>query len=203
MEKISKALTLSNEEFLQKAAKTYRALEYTFNEEYVRNDVKMSVTHNLCGYTYSVTPNKFLCERRCPRCSGKGKSKAVNKILAHFDKIGVYYETEFVHEEIKNDQTAMNLPFDFALLTKGLDLVLFEYDGIQHFETTKGNQWTVEEEGLEHRKHLDSIKTKKCKELGIRLIRLNYTHEKTFDAILPRLLNKTEFITRCEFSSLS
>lgn len=44
--------------------------EYTFHDKYTKSNVKLSVTHNLCGHTYYVTPNKFTGGRRCPKCSG-------------------------------------------------------------------------------------------------------------------------------------
>lgn len=45
--------------------------DYVFNEPYINNVTKLSVTHNVkhCGHTYEVKPNTFLNGRRCPKCS--------------------------------------------------------------------------------------------------------------------------------------
>lgn len=43
--------------------------EYTFHE-YITANVKASLTHNKCGYTYKAAPSHFLLGKRCPYCNG-------------------------------------------------------------------------------------------------------------------------------------
>ena len=47
--------------------------EYTFLEPYTGVKDKIEVKHNLCGYSYRVTPSNFLRGRRCPQCFGSKK----------------------------------------------------------------------------------------------------------------------------------
>ena len=62
---------ITNEKFILKV-KEMVGNEYTFKENYVNARTKLKVKHNVCGYEYSVTPDKFIGknERRCPYCHG-------------------------------------------------------------------------------------------------------------------------------------
>lgn len=63
------------------------------------------------------------------------------------------------------------LPFDFAVW-KDNDLILIEYDGIQHFEFS-GKDWNTEEHFIYIKKH-DELKNNYCREHNIKLFRINY-----------------------------
>lgn len=54
--------------FKEKVSEMY-GNEYTFLEKYVDAKTKILVRHNLCGNEYRVSPNKFLCNRKCPKCA--------------------------------------------------------------------------------------------------------------------------------------
>ena len=45
--------------------------EYVLLGEYIDYNTKMSIRHNVCGFTYEVSPSKFINGRRCPKCAGK------------------------------------------------------------------------------------------------------------------------------------
>jgi len=64
----------SNKDFLEEVYKIC-GNEYEFLEDYKNSQEKILVKHNTCGYTYKVSPDKFLQGRRCPKCSGKIKNK--------------------------------------------------------------------------------------------------------------------------------
>ncbi|MGV2886805.1 DUF2726 domain-containing protein [Paenibacillus taichungensis] len=49
--------------------------EYTLSGEYVNNNTKVDIIHNLCGKTISIRPYSFKAGNRCAHCSGKGVIK--------------------------------------------------------------------------------------------------------------------------------
>lgn len=84
---------------------------YIFTGVYVRSSEHMTVIHNACGYSYSVTPNVFLRGRRCPKCFEKRRGKSRNKgnekyIHEVFEQVGNEYT---VLSEYINDRTPITL----------------------------------------------------------------------------------------------
>lgn len=67
--KCAKGGTLWNDDEFKGLVKLMVGDEYTFLEEYKNYDTKIEVLHTTCGYKYKVSPNKFLSNRRCPKCS--------------------------------------------------------------------------------------------------------------------------------------
>jgi hypothetical protein len=56
--------------------------EYTLLSKYGTNNMeKVKIRHNVCSYTYWVSPNRFLCGRRCPRCKGGVKKTHLEFLL--------------------------------------------------------------------------------------------------------------------------
>jgi len=47
--------------------------EYDVLGEYKHSKTKILIKHHICGYEYLVTPNRFLCGDRCPKCAGNLK----------------------------------------------------------------------------------------------------------------------------------
>lgn len=47
--------------------------EYVVLSQYVKSSQKLKMKHCKCETEYEVTPSKFLCGRRCPKCAGKNK----------------------------------------------------------------------------------------------------------------------------------
>jgi hypothetical protein len=45
--------------------------EYSVLDRYVDTRTKLLTRHNICGYEWKISPNKFLMGRRCPICSRK------------------------------------------------------------------------------------------------------------------------------------
>lgn len=78
--KMGKSRIMSNEEFLKRVKKLH-GNEYTFLEEYKGCHTKVKVRHNVCKYEYFVTPEKFLGNRKCPKCANKirAESKAMTE----------------------------------------------------------------------------------------------------------------------------
>jgi len=58
----------TNEEFQKTIFKLVKN-DYKFNEPYVNMKTKINVTHDLCSYSYNVTPDEFIHGgNRCPKC---------------------------------------------------------------------------------------------------------------------------------------
>lgn len=53
--------------------------------------VKIKIKHNKCNTQYKVTPNSFLCGKRCPQCYGKNKKSHENFLKEVKLKVGEEY----------------------------------------------------------------------------------------------------------------
>ena len=68
--------------------------EYSVLGEYCGTRTKLKMSHNTCGHEYTVTPNKFLLGRRCPKCAqdkriefGKSRKKYLDEFEKEFNKL--------------------------------------------------------------------------------------------------------------------
>ncbi|UYO61806.1 hypothetical protein LNN31_13575 [Acetobacterium wieringae] len=136
--------------------------EFSLAGEYngARNNIK--IMHTKCGHVFNVTPDNFLHKNSlCPLCSGsKGE-----KIIAEFlDEKGIQFEVHYSFEDMKR------LKYDFAIKTNG-ELVLIEFDGIQHYEPVNhfGGESKFKTQLIR-----DKRKTEYCEKNNIRLIRIPY-----------------------------
>ena len=66
----SKNRTKTTEQFKQEVFNIV-GNEYTVLGEYIKNNVKIKMRHNKCGYEWKVTPGSFLSGNRCPKCSNR------------------------------------------------------------------------------------------------------------------------------------
>lgn len=67
--------------------------EYTVLGEYINNNTKILMKHNMCNYEWSITPNGFLSGNRCPKCGGKIKDKTTTYFKKEvFELVGNEYE---------------------------------------------------------------------------------------------------------------
>lgn len=60
--------------------------EYTFHESYQGSINPLKVTHELCGYKYTVTPSDFSRGARCPKCIHKRTTITQSKTPEEFNK---------------------------------------------------------------------------------------------------------------------
>lgn len=86
---------ITDEEFKQ-SVEELTGKEYTFSEPYLKSNIKLSVTHNVCHHSYKVTPNTFKRGGRCPYCNG---NLAKLKTTARFK--------EEVRESVGNEYTVL------------------------------------------------------------------------------------------------
>ncbi len=110
----------------------------------------------------------------CPLC--------ISKPEAHMEQVlgflAVPFEREFSFPDSK-------LRYDFRL--ENGDMI--EVDGAQHFKPIFG------EENLRAMIHNDAVKTEKCKEEGIRLLRVSETEMERFEEHVKNWKTKTDLIT--------
>lgn len=129
------------------------------------------------GHIFYMPYSKFYTGRRCPYCSMSSGEQEIARIL---DKHNIYYSSQKRFNECKNVNT---LPFDFYLIKRN---TLIEFDGQQHFEYGRFDLNLLDLMNLKHR---DKIKTKFCKDSGIKLIRIPYWEFNNIENILIKELN--------------
>lgn len=61
---------LQNAEYITRI-KELVGKEYSVLEEYIDTRTKLLTRHNLCGYEWKISPNKFFMGKRCPICVRK------------------------------------------------------------------------------------------------------------------------------------
>lgn len=132
-----------------------------------------------CGNTTCVS-SRSLRTGMTVSC-GCVKSKGERRIADLLRNAGIPFETQKSFSDCRFPNTNALAHFDFYVDNS----YLIEYDGEQHFSENHG--WN--KESLESRQKRDSFKNNWCKEKGITLIRIPYTH---YDKLnLQDLLPKT------------
>lgn len=66
--------------------------KYSVIGEYIDTKTKVNIKHNICGFEYLVSPNKFLSGRRCPSCSHPFKIKTSEEFQ---NEINIITNNEF------------------------------------------------------------------------------------------------------------
>lgn len=179
------------ERFSQERTKSYEQVKSYiegFNyklvsKEYVSNDSPLEV---VCprGHDYKVTWIGFKSNgNRCPKCkSSRGENLVRYLLTAH----GIDFE-----EQYQIVYKRRNHYFDFYLP----DLNIFiEYQGEQHFDTTRAVQWLGAERVAEQQE-LDNLKKEFCDSVSVPLIEVIYietpeeVHEKLIAALNLNRIN--------------
>jgi hypothetical protein len=114
----------------------------------------------------------------CPKCK-ESQGERIIRVFLETQRTKYVYQKNF--GDCKNQSF---LFFDFYLPKQNL---LIEYDGEQHFKTTKGNTFGGEV-GFEKRKINDAIKTSYAKTKNIKLLRINFRQLKSIEQILSQEL---------------
>lgn len=174
--------TLKTQEEFRKELFTHVGDEYTLVGKYIGNKEKVGILHNTCGTTYKAIPINFLRGARCPKCMAEGVSKGEKRVSLFLEKNKVRYEREVSFPDCRN---IYPLRYDFSIQTnKGELLFLIEFDGIQHFLPTRG------EEALTKQQDNDAIKDRYCKSKGLKLVRIAYTEFDSIEEIITKELKK-------------
>jgi len=177
-----KTLQEIKEKFFKLVGDEYEIL----SKEYTNNKEKLLVKHNIetCNCIYEVSANKFISlGRRCPQCRESKGEKAIAKFLedkAEFERQYTFPDCKYIDY----------LRFDFKL--EDIDeegnlnkIILIEFDGIQHYEPTFG------EEAFKLQQTRDNIKNEYCKTHdNIDLYRIPYWDIDNIPKILTEILEK-------------
>lgn len=133
-----------------------------------------------CGSTVSVNYSNLI--NGSTKSCGCVKSRGETKIANILNNNNIKFEKQKWFDSCRFPDTNWVAYFDFYLPSYNL---LIEYDGDQHFYS-KGSGWN-NEECLANLKRKDNFKNEWCKNNGIPLIRIPYTHYK--DIIIDDLIS--------------
>ena len=137
----------------------------TINRSSGRNVIWHCKCHN-CGTEIDIESSNLQHQISCGCIHSKGEFK-IKQLL---NNNNILFEQQKSFESCISPFTKALLKFDFYINNK----YLIEYDGEQHFETTKRG-WNTQKH-LEETQFRDNIKNQWCKENNIPLIRIPYTH---------------------------
>ena len=155
--------------------------EYSLVSEYVKDDVKVLIKHNDCGFIYSITPSNFNQHgTKCPRCK-RLESKGEAKIRYWLEKNNIQYEKEYRFDELAR------YPFDYKII-KNNQIYLIEFQGEQHYKPKKHFGG---EKSFEIQQQRDKIKKEFCKEKGYNLIEIPYYDYKRVEDYLKVFIGST------------
>ena len=140
--------------------------KYEVLGEYKNAKEKIKMLHIECGKTFAMQPDNFLGGgQRCPHCK---QSRGERDIANFLKNRSIEYEFQKRFKDCKDKRA---LPFDFYI--PALNYCI-EFDGIQHFEPV---DYFGGEKAFKEVRRRDGIKTKYCKEKGIKLLRIRYDED--------------------------
>ncbi len=138
---------------------------------------KVLVQNVVCKHEWKVNPSDILHKRSdCPECNTSKGEKVISEWL---NANSFQFTSQY---KIKNCKDKRPLPFDFAVF-KDNNVVLIEYDGIQHYDNTC---WGGK--GFEILKKHDDIKSNYCMNNNLKLMRIKYTEYDKISEILSNEL---------------
>lgn len=145
----------------------------------------------LCGNVESISSEVLTRygKDRCTRCMKL--SVGEEKICDLLTEAGVSFVRNRAYADCKFEKTGWALRFDFIVNNfDGQSVYMIEFDGIQHFKKVPHWDGKIDYVGRVER---DEAKNRWCKEHGIPLIRIPYTHLKDLNIndLTPSL---TEFL---------
>ena len=132
------------------------------------------------GHTFFQKPKSHTGGTGCPKCRSSRGEKA---IALYLEKIGLIFKQQRKFKTCKN---LKSLPFDFFIPSHNL---LIEYQGKQHFHTTRGDFFGGEA-ALKKRQARDQIKRDWAKYSPYRLVEIPYTDFNKIEEILEAELAK-------------
>ena len=168
---MTKKDTISYTKEVEELTKDYKVLG-----EYKNSFNKIKMLHIECGNYFKMNPHDFLRGRRCPHCRQSYGETSVANFLKNNS---IEYEFQKRFKDCKDKRA---LPFDFYI--PALNSCI-EFDGIQHFEPI---DYFGGEKAFKEVRRRDGIKTKYCKEKGIKLLRIRYDEdvEEKLNSILKK-----------------
>ena len=177
----------NTEEFIKKAIKIHgNKFNYDLTD-YVTNIIKVKLICNTCNIIFEQTPNKHLRGIGCPKCN---ESKGENKIAKYLSDKNIRYTRNKIFKTLKDKSY---LKPDFYLEDQ---ILLIEYDGVQHYKPTFGSTIEAKQKNLEDTQRKDKIKDEWAKANNIPLLRIPYWDfdriEELIEAFILEYTNKKE-----------
>lgn len=136
---------------------------------------------NLCGSIKSIRGASL--KNGSTKSCGCMKSHGETLIAQILNDNNISYQREFTFDDLYLEQKNCKLRFDFAIFENNKLSHLIEYDGIQHFQARNDNGWN-NEINLELTQLRDKIKNQYCQQHNIKLIRIKYDEEITFNKLM-------------------
>lgn len=144
------------------------------------NDAYWICRCNLCGSIKSI--RGFSIRNGLTKSCGCIKSVGETIIAQLLNQNNIKFKKEYSFDDLKYID---KLRFDFAIFDDNNNLLhLVEYDGDQHF-ITHNSGWN-NQENLNKIQIRDTLKNEYCKEKGIKLIRIKYDENITFEKIMGK-----------------
>jgi hypothetical protein len=168
---------LTNDEFKSRVFELVGS-EYSVIEDYKNYNTKIKMLHNKCNNTFEMSPTHFLNGQRCPNCRNY---KGEEKIKKWLDKNNIEYKTQYSFKDLYYKSKNHPLKFDFKLDYDNGDILLIEFDGIQHFENWYYND-------LKDQQNRDKLKNDYCKDHNYELLRITYKDFNNIENILEEYL---------------
>lgn len=160
---------------------------YTLLEEYKGTDTKVLVRHEDCGFIWKTTVHGLLSDYRCPKCSkkhSKGEQNIIHWLTLNHFKFYPEYKFEWSN----------NKRYDFYLPEEQL---VIEYMGIQHYQTIKFFQRTVEEQ-----QGIDNWKKEQALLHGLQYMTISYKDYDNIEDILAQRLSRKGVGSNSETESI-
>lgn len=151
--------------------------DYKVLGQYKKASTPILMEHLICGHQYYVTPNNFLCGRRCPRCSF---SRGEDRINTWLTQNNVAHNSQHKFEDCIFKHP---LRFDFYLPDFNMCI---EYQGKQHYEPV---DYFGGFSGLCSLQKRDNIKREYCKSNGVRLLEIPYWDYGRIETILEEVIH--------------
>lgn len=155
---------------------------------YVGSDNDITIHCLLCNKQTTGIAHKFIDSvkrKGCAHC-GPRLSLAEDEINEWLQQNNVKYVSQY--RFIDNDEMS-KLRYDFAILNEDDSVkMLIEYDGVQHFRVV--DRFGGKDEYVT-RKERDRIKDNYARDMGIKLIRINYKQRNNIDSILRNVMQTT------------
>jgi hypothetical protein len=154
--------------------------EYVVLGMYINTHTKIEFLHLACNHKFKMSPSNFLSGQSCPYCRFSRGEKTIENYLIENSHI---YKSQYRIHDCKYKKP---LPFDFAIFNNDGSLhSLIEYDGEQHYKTTRFQNSLNKLELIRVR---DNIKNEYCINNNIKLIRIPYWKLNNIDSILEKEL---------------
>lgn len=175
------------DEFKQEVFDIYSD-EYSVLGDYLKNDIPISIKHNVCGNIFNIRPSNLLLGGGCAKCSCKSrKEETIKRFLI---KINLEFDREVRFTGCKDKR---ELPFDFLVKLPNGYKFLIEYQGQQHYGPVSFTGGIISQKEInqyEYIKRHDEIKYNYCLENNIDLLIIPYWEFKNYRNMILKEIAK-------------